>query len=65
MMICKSAFSSRDIVSLDAGRRVTEKMLWSKAAPLVPTAYEAQVREKIKSGMGIGRLFGCRAQPRK
>ncbi len=33
-------------------------MLWSKAAPLVPAAYEAQVREKIKSGMGAA---GCLA----
>lgn len=57
--------ATNDIVPLDYDRRFTDEMLWNKVAPLVPPAYETQVREKIKSGMGIGQLFGYCAQLRK
>lgn len=47
-----------DIVPYDFDRRFTDEMLWCKVAPLVPPEHEAEVREKIKGGMGIGQLFG-------
>lgn len=47
-----------DIVPFDYDRRMTETMLWNLVRNIVPANCEADVREKIKSGMGIGQIFG-------
>lgn len=47
-----------DVVPYDHDRRFTEETLWRKVRHLVPDGHEEEVREKIRSGMGIAPLFG-------
>lgn len=47
-----------DVVPRDFDNRFTEEMLWCKVKGIVPPGCEEDVREKIRSGMGIGELFG-------
>ena len=54
--------ATSDIVPFDFDNRFTEEGLWNKVKPLVPPEFEEDVRGKIRSGMGIGALFGyCRS----
>lgn len=47
-----------DVVPRDFDNRFTEEMLWCKVKSIVPPGCEEDVRQKIRSGMGIGELFG-------
>ena len=47
-----------DIVPFDFDHRFTEESMWSKLKPVVPAGYEEDVRQKIRSGWGVGALFG-------
>lgn len=47
-----------DIVPFDFDSRMTETKLWNLVKGMVPPDKEVDVREKIRSGIGIGALFG-------
>lgn len=47
-----------DIVPYDYDQRFTEEMLWRKMRSFVPAQFEEDMRQKIRSGMAIGPLFG-------
>ena len=57
--------TTSDVVPRDFDRRWTNASLWAKVRPLVPAGYEEDVKEKIRSGMGIGAVFGYCAGLRK
>lgn len=50
--------TTSDIVPRDFDSRMPAESLWNKVRHLVPQGMEADVREKIQSGMGIGAVFG-------
>lgn len=50
--------ATSDVVPFDQDLRFTEDSLWQKVRSLVPEGHEAEVREKIRGGMGVGALFG-------
>lgn len=50
--------TTSDVVPRDFDRRMTNETIWSKVRPLVPPGFEEDVREKIRSGMSIGAVFG-------
>lgn len=58
MAMLKWLQATSDVVPLNYDRRMTEEMLWNKVRGLVPPAYENDVRQRIRDGMGIGALFG-------
>ena len=47
-----------DIVPFDYDSRMNETMLWNLVKGMVPADKEDDVREKIRSGISIGALFG-------
>lgn len=46
-----------DVVPYEYDRRFTDDMLWAKVKNICPPGCEAQVKEKIKQGIDIGKLI--------
>lgn len=47
-----------DMVPRDFDSRMTAGQIWARVAHLVPPGYEENVKQEIRSGMGIGAAFG-------
>ncbi len=49
--------ATSDVVPWEHDRRFTDEMLWNRVKALCPPEREAEVREKIKDGIPMGRLL--------